>query len=200
MNTVSDMSQLKLTDFEEIVNTKYVLNAARTTSHKEFLDKIPSDEFLRFQYLAEHSPIRLQQFVWKWVDLQQWITVHFVRHHEGILKYIGTQRPDRNKDILVPRDELAQGALNDMMCCANAQGIINISRVRLCHQASVETTYAWKMVLDSVAKVAPMLASCCVPECIYRGFCPELQNSCGYSKTDDYKQKLKIYREGITKN
>ena len=33
-----------------------------------------------------------------------------------------------------------------------------------------------------------------VPDCLYRGFCPEFMNSCGYVNTDKYKKELEIYR------
>ena len=32
-----------------------------------------------------------------------------------------------------------------------------------------------------------------VPECIYRGFCPEF-HSCGYADTEEYKRALAAYR------
>lgn len=37
------------------------------------------------------------------------------------------------------------------------------------------------------------LASVMVPECVYRGFCPEF-HSCGYDKTEAFKQALEEYR------
>jgi hypothetical protein len=74
---------------------------------------------------------------------------------------------------------LPQSQLVTHECIANAQAIINISRKRLCAQASRETNKAWKLVLDAVKKELPELYNVCVPECIYRGFCPEL-NSCGW--------------------
>lgn len=77
---------------------------------------------------------------------------------------------------------------------ANAQAIINISRKRLCHCASTETQVAWMQVIDEIRKVDPVLADKCVPECLYRGFCPEFMNPCGYSKTERFKHDLEVYR------
>ena len=77
---------------------------------------------------------------------------------------------------------------------ANAQAIINISRKRLCSCASVETREAWKQVLEAIKEVDPILVDKCVPECIYRGFCPEFMKPCGYSKTAKYKEDLEKYR------
>ena len=62
---------------------------------------------------------------------------------------------------------------------ANAQSIINISRKRMCFQASKETREAWKEFLDELEKKEPELRLCCVPEGIYRGGCPEFKN-CGH--------------------
>ena len=74
--------------------------------------------------------------------------------------------------------------------------MIFISRKRLCRQASPETTAAWKMVLDAVKEVEPELHSVCVPECVYRGFCPEFK-SCGYAQTEAFRKACAAYR-GLT--
>ena len=49
-------------------------------------------------------------------------------------------------------------------------------------------------VKEAIAEVDPILASKMVPECLYRGFCPEFMNPCGYSKTEKYKKDLEEYR------
>ena len=76
---------------------------------------------------------------------------------------------------------------------ANAQALINISRKRLCNCASKETREAWNNVKLSVSKIDPIVASKMVPECIYRGFCPELK-CCGFAYTEKYANELKEYR------
>ena len=78
-------------------------------------------------------------------------------------------------------------------CFANAQAIMFISRRRLCSQASPETREAWRAVVGEIAKIEPELAECCVPECVYRGFCPEFK-SCGYTATDAYAKAVEKYR------
>lgn len=81
----------------------------------------------------------------------------------------------------------------DMTC--NAQAFINISRKRLCKGcASKETREAWELVIEYLKEVDHILAEKCVPECIYRGFCPEFDNCCGYCNTDKYKKDLIKYR------
>jgi hypothetical protein len=190
------MSQI--TNLEQVTSWKRVLNAARRTIGKNQLNKEPSDSWKAKMLLAEHSPIRLLEYDWSWGDIRQWVTAHLVRHHEGCEKFVHTQRGDRRKILedygVETRDELPQGALNDMDMTANAQALINISRKRLCNCASKETREAWTQVKEAIAEIDPILASKMVPECLYRGFCPEFMSPCGYSKTEKYKKDLEEYR------
>ena len=191
------MSKIKF--FEKITSWTRVLNAARRTIGKEPLEKEPSDSWKAKILLAEHSPIRLLEFDWGWEDIKQWVSVHLVRHHTGCEKFVHSQRGDRrelNKDYdIKSRDELPQGALNDMDMTANAQAMINISRRRLCIGcASKETREAWTQVINALREKDPILADKCVPECLYRGFCPEWMSSCNYCKSDSYKIALIDYR------
>lgn len=168
-----------------------VKRAARTTISREGTGKYPSDSWKKSILLAEHSPIRKIKFNWKWTNLKSWVSVHFVRHKIGIEHWVTTQRTDRTG---INRDDLPQSALVEHECEADAQALINISRRRLCSQASPETRKAWQEVIDEVAEVDPVLASVCQPECIYRGFCPEMK-SCGYVETEEYKKRLEEYRK-----
>lgn len=183
----------KIVRLDQVTSWKRALNAARRTIGKAPLAKEPSKSWEAKMLLAEHSPIRLVEFDWTWKDIMQWVTTHLVRHHEGCEKFVHSQRGDR-RVLPVPRNELPQGALNDMDMTANAQAIINISRKRLCSCASKETREAWKQVVEAIREVDPVLADKCVPECLYRGFCPEFMNPCGYSKTKKFKEDLQRYR------
>lgn len=132
------------------------------------------------------------------------VNTRLVRHHEGCEKFVHSQRQDirnlENDYGIKNRDELPQGALNDMDMTCNAQAFINISRKRLCRCASPETRHAWESAIDYLKEVDPMLASVCVPECIYRGFCPEFDRCCGYVNTEAYKKRLLEYRSIPNKN
>lgn len=183
----------KIVRFEQITSWKRALNAARRTVGKSPIDKEPSNSWKAKMLLAEHSPIRLVEYDWSWKDIRQWVTAHLVRHHEGCEKFVHTQRDGRAGNSY-NRDELLQGSLNEMDMTANAQAIINISRKRLCSLAAKETREAWGKVIESIRTVDPVLADKCVPECLYRGFCPEFMGSCGYSKTKKYKEDLEEYR------
>lgn len=194
---------------------KRVLNAARRTWGKQPIEKEPSDKFKRKILLAEHSPIRLLEYDFTIEDIRQWVTVHLVRHHEGCEKFVHTQREDINQEIekmtkmvinllyeaellrdgWKPRDYMFQGDGNDMDMTCNAQSFMNISRKRLCYGcASTETRQAWEIVIEMLKEVDPILAEKCVPECVYRGFCPETDRCCGYVNRDAYKKRLEEYR------
>lgn len=188
----------KVIRMEKVTLWKRALNAARRTIGKKPLDKEPSNSWKAKMLLAEHSPIRLVEYEWTWSNIMQWVSTHLVRHHEGCEKFVHSQRGDRRAILkeynVSSRDELPQGATNDMDMTANAQALINISRKRLCNCASKETREAWKQVQNAIREVDPIMADKMVPECIYRGFCPEFMSSCGYVNTEKFKQELKKYR------
>ena len=185
----------KVRSIEMYGGWKRVLNAARLTAGKKPLDKEPSNKWKRKMLLAEHSPIRLVEYDGIWDFIKMWVTTHLVRHHVGVEKFVSTQRTDRNPDLMdLDRDDIPQGLENTMMISANAQGLINMSRKRLCSCASTETRQAWKALLEEIKKVDPILVEKCAPECIYRGFCPEFDNCCGYVNTEKYKEDLIKYR------
>lgn len=176
--------------FEYVDVWSKVKRSARTTVSKSGSGAYPNDSWKKTILLAEHSPIRRIRFSWKWQNLKSWISVHFVRHWLGICHWVSTQRSDRTG---IPRDKLPQDALVCHECEANAQALINISRKRLCRQAAAETRAAWLEVKEKLSTVDPVLASVMVPECVYRGFCPEFR-SCGYVDTEEYARALAEYR------
>ena len=168
-----------------------VADAARTTIRKEEGTGEPSSRWKKRILLAEHSPIRKLCFNWKWEDLPSWVSVHFVRHKFGIEHFVSTQRSDRTGQ---DRAAARQDAPVMHECFANAQALMFISRRRLCGQASPETRAAWRLVVDEVAKREPEVAACCVPECVYRGFCPEFK-SCGFCDSPAFAKAVAAYRE-----
>ena len=167
-----------------------VKRSARTTIRKDGFGEYPNDNWKKTILLAEHSPIRRIHFSWRWRDLKSWVSVHFVRHKFGIEHWVSTQRSDRTG---IDRDKSPQDTPVLHECEANAQALIFISRKRLCNQAAPETRAAWQEVKEVVSGVDPVLGSVMVPECIYRGFCPEF-HSCGYVNTEEYAKALADYR------
>lgn len=170
-----------------------VANRARTTVSKGELGKEPSDKFKKKILMAEHSPIRGLIYCFKIANLKSWVATHFVRHHVGVEKWVSTQRTDRTG---INRDELSQGEEVTMELEANVQALINMSRKRLCSQASPETRQVMQEMKNEVSKKDSIVAKAMVKECIYRGFCPEM-NGCGYDKTETFKKELDEYRNII---
>lgn len=185
MNPVPSLEYLKCGS-----SWRDVADAARTTIRLAGGEGEPSPRWKKRILLAEHSPIRKINVSWKWTNLPSWVSVHFVRHKFGIEHFVSTQRTDRTG---VDRNLQPQNAPVDHECFANAQAVMFISRRRMCSQASPETRAAWKLVVDALREIQPELAACCVPECVYRGFCPEFK-SCGYAQSPAFPEALAAYR------
>lgn len=173
--------RVELIDYRD--NWQAVKDAAMNTVGKDS-GKYPTSEWKRQILLAEHSPIRLLEFTIRFTDIPYYVVMHLVRHHIGVQHFVKSQREDRS-ETHTKRHDLPQDALIDYTMVANAQALINISRKRLCNQASPETRKAWQAVIDCLKEYEPELASVCVRECVYRGFCPELR-SCGYQECDQF--------------
>lgn len=169
-------------EVRRIIDWNIVLDAARVTINKNPESIVPSEKFIKQIILAEHSPLRCVQYTIYWKSIESWIATHFLRHHIGTLPFVGTQREDRTG---IPHSERKRNELIPFLFIVNAQSIINISRKRLCRCAALETSLAWKEVLEKLKDIDPLLADKCVPECVYRGFCPELK-CCEFVKTKRY--------------
>ena len=187
---IADMNSTALKFLKVIGSWRSVADAARTTIRMPEGTKEPSSKWKKTILLSEHSPIRKLIFSWKWTNLPYWVSVHFVRHKFGIEPFVSTQRTDRTGE---DRTGARQDAPVEHECFANAQTVIFMSRRRLCSQASPETRAAWRLVVDEIAKVEPEVASACVPECVYRGFCPEFK-CCGFVNTPAFEEAVKKYR------
>lgn len=172
----------KVTDWERVVD------AARFTQRKEPLGKEPSDEFKKQMILSEHSPLRLLEFDIKMYGIPYWVSNHFVRHVHA-QPFVSTSRPDITGSK-VSRHDMRQDDLVNLQLSLNAQEIINISKLILCYKASYETRKIWMQAVEELRKIEPHLAAACVPQCIYRGFCPE-SKSCGKVDTHVFP----VYRE-----
>lgn len=164
-----------------VTSWKEVLNAARFTQRKQEVDHEPSDEFKQKIIKAEHSPLRCLQFTFDFYDIPYYASVHLCRHVHA-QPFVSTSRPDINWQMK-PRDEQKKSDPVNMRLLVNAQEIINISRVRLCNKAEKVTQMLWIEVLRELSKIEPFLANACVPNCLYRGFCPEIK-PCGFSTRD----------------
>lgn len=155
-------------DWQEVVDD------CRSTVGKAALGHEPSSEFKRSILIAEHSPIRDLSIKWRWTGIKSWIATHWARHKWEC--FVKSQRSDRTG---VLRDKLPQDALVDFTGEANCQHLIDTMRKRLCYQASPETRAYAEDLKRAIKEVQPELADVLVPNCVYRGGCPEI-NECGF--------------------
>lgn len=164
---------------------------AMFTIHKYGANKYPNPSWKKKILLAEHSPIRTGRIIIELHDAPSFVIGHLVRHNVGFTPFVSSLRSDRAEyeNGKVPDRDTPNSVRFD----GNFQSFINISRRRLCTSASKETREAWSMIRDAIKEVEPELAECMVKECVYRGFCPEM-NGCGYADTDAYKKELVTYR------
>lgn len=181
-------------EIKRLTSWTEVLNAARFTQRKEALDKEPSVTFKRNIIKAEHSPLRALIFNIDLYDIPYYVSVHLVRHVHA-QPFVSTSRPDIDGSQL-PRDEQKKSDPVNTRLLLNAQEIINISKARLCNKAEMKTRLVWSMVIDELRKTEPELAAACVPNCIYRGFCPEIK-CCGYAEAADGVPFIKARMEYI---
>ena len=161
------------------------------TEGKYDTGKYPTTAWKKAMLLCEHSPIRSGRLIVDIFDIPVFVIDHFVRHHIGFTPFVSSLRDDRNDfpEGYIPNRE----TLNSMRFDGNFQAFINISRKRLCGKAHPKTREVWKAVLDKVSTFEPELVSVCVPECVYRGFCPE-RKTCGYFLGSEYARKVAEYR------
>jgi hypothetical protein len=116
--------------------------------------------------------------------------MHFVRHPIGVTPFVSTQRTDRTGE---DRNSKRQDEPVRLQLNCNAQAMINISRKRLCHQASKETRIIWENVIKELEKIDKPLAECCVPDCVYRGDCFEFK-PCGLANSYHFEEMIFNYR------
>jgi hypothetical protein len=134
------------------------------TIHKFGGGQYPTSKWKKKILMAEHSPIRSGRLIVEVHDVPSFVIGHFVRHNVGFTPFVSTLRDDRTEydDGKVP-DRLTP---NSLRFDGNFQSFINISRKRLCGQASKETRDVWTAIMVAVAEYEPELYYHCVPECI----------------------------------
>ena len=134
---------------------------------------------------SEHSPIRTLMFTIR-MELPYWVSVHFCRHKYGVEHFVSSQRNDRQDKY--DRNKAPQGAFVTHVMDINAQELMQMARMRLCRQASVETKLVMTEIRDAVVQVNPEFAPFLQPKCLIHGGCNEFK-SCGYY--DAIREKMK---------
>lgn len=156
----------------KITNLEDAREALRSTIKDDRDIKATLDELYRW----EHSPMRTQMFFISMLGIPTFVSVHLVRHGDsGKCHFVETNRLDRGGEQGVGR----WTPVNHTMF-VNAQHLVDISRKRLCGQASPETREVWGEIRQALQVIDPDLAKYMVPNCIYRGgYCPE-PRPCGF--------------------
>lgn len=175
MDQQENKKLVRITEYN--INWKKIKSACMTTISKEAGDNEPSSQWKRKLLLCEHSPIRRGTISWKFDEIPYCISTHFVRHHEGVEKWVSTSRADRTE--IKDRSQRTQMDMVQMEMEANIQAIINISRKRLCTCADPITIKYWKAVLEAIKEYDEDIYWACVPECVRCGGCPEYK-PCGF--------------------
>ena len=146
------------------VTVKRVTDKSLMDKACEFTSGKPRSSTTNYQlYLSEHSPIRTQLF---WVEMHgipTYVSVHFTRHKIGVEHFVQSNRnkeADRNTPV------------NHAMFI-NAAALINMARKRLCNNADDNTRLLMEDIKLAVLRIDEDLALCMLPECRYRGTCPE---------------------------
>ena len=155
-----------------------VKNHCRTTDNKGFTENQATDKFKKMLLMSEHSPIRLLEFDWTWAPQPYWVSTEWSRHK--FEKFISTQRDDRLKDE-IPRGKKPQEAPVTFDGYANMQNLIDAWRKRMCTCATAEARAYAENFKWELHKTYPLEANMLVPNCVYRGGCPEFVE-CGFWK------------------
>lgn len=202
---------LNYTFFNTIISDwKRVKNHCRTTDNKGFTENSASDSFKRKLLISEHAPIRLLEFDWSWKDIKYWVSTEWSRHK--FEKFISSQRDDRLVDN-VPRGKKPQEALVNFDGYANMQNLIDAWRKRLCLASTKEARELAADFKKELHNTNQYESDVLVPNCIYRGGCPEF-HGCGYYKEfvkwctshkkelniNNIQQRYDLYNEYFYKN
>ena len=152
-----------------------VVDDCRASVGKPPLGQEPSWKFKRAVLVSEHSPIRNIAIRWIWW-LPYWVAMHWKTHiWYSVVK---SQRNDRQDDY--DRTKAPQDAPVSLTGDANVQHLIDTMRKRLCFQASTDTRLHAEDLKETIMEeVDEHIGWVMVPNCIYRGGCPEM-NCCGF--------------------
>jgi len=174
---------LPKTELKESHGTwKTVKNCCRVTDNKDFSEGEPSDSWKKKMVIAEHSPIRILEYLWLWPQMPYWVSTEHSRTKAE--KFISSQRDDRLVDD-TPRGKKPQDAPVNYTGFANLQSLIDTARKRLCFCATPEAR-AYMVSLKFELKDAgyKIESDAMVPNCVYRCGCPEgFNKSCSFFDT-----------------
>lgn len=164
-----------LIGMEEVIKSAAITQG---TQEKE----ISTEKWLKW-LLAEHSMIRSMQLRINMLNIPYYAAMHLVRHTQGVLPYVRSQRDTAINPVNYDRHKAPQDSPVNYCPIVNPQSLINISRKRLCNNADKTTKLVWEevkfQILQHENAYVSRIALVMQPDCVYRGNrCFELI-SCG---------------------
>lgn len=173
------METIKTEILEYNVNWQSIKRACMRTIGKDAGSGEPPKEWKRKLLICKHSPIRKGWITWKWPEIPYAISTHVVRHHQGIEKYVQTERADRTG---IDRKKRSQMDSVSMENDANIDALGTISGRRLCFQADPITRAYWMDLKQTIEKYDEDIAWSMVPQCVRCGGCVEPFGQCQFYK------------------
>lgn len=137
---------------------------ALNTIGKRYAGSEVTDEWKRKILRSEHSPIRTLMFTIRMTDIPYWVAMHFRTHKYGVEHFISSQRNDRQTEY--DRNKAPQDHPVSYIMDVNAQELIQMARMRLCGQASEETSEVMQAICRAVIEVNPEFEPFLVPKCM----------------------------------
>jgi hypothetical protein len=132
---------------------------------------VPSKMTRAKLYRCLHSPVRTILFQIVLPRIPTFVSVHIVRHAQGVTHFVESNRDDRGGTGTEDRNTPVNHGM-----IANAEALINMSRKRLCYASHARTVGVWMRLRKAMRGVDADLADAMVPECVFRnGVCPELR-------------------------
>lgn len=178
------MCEVFLTEFPDEEDWIEVKKRALVTVGKKVVNA-PDENWKKLMLECRHSPIRRLRFSFRFENLPYYISVHFVRHHVGIEKYVRSQRNDRQNEY--DRTKAPQDAPVNMVMDFNGESLLEFFNKRLCHCAAAEIREIVKKMTELVKEKCPEFSDYIEPMCFRQGgVCHEVYNSCGLYK--NYKK------------
>lgn len=152
---------------------------ALNTIGRRYAGSEVTEDWKRKILRSEHSPIRTLMFTIRITDVPYWVAMHFRTHKYGVEHFISSQRNDRQTEY--DRNKAPQDHPVSYIMDVNAAELMQMARMRLCRQASVETRMVMTEIRDAVVQVNPEFADFLQPKCVIHGGCNEFV-PCGYWK------------------
>ena len=154
------------------------------------------NQFLKADWLkwliAEHTPIETVQLRIEFSEMDKSSIAQFVRHTDKQPRhFVQSSRPDLNGGK--PRDP---NALIMYTAFYNPQALILMMRKRLCASAEKRTRQIaallkWEL-MKSENSLLQAIGEVCVPNCVYRGGCPEPWMKCNFFESHTNFQFIEI--------